>query len=271
MNAEMNSQQDGSAGCCHIFYEQDWVRQLALESFHPGGADLTRKMVQFMALRPGARIADLGCGVGTSAMMLAAEDGLSVRAIDFSQLNIDYAQSKLNEHDGGALDIVFQQASADQLPWDAGSLDGAIAECTLSLFQDKSAALQDIKRCLKAEAQLAITDMVIGPNLPAELRQQLAPWTCIADTLSVDGYKNLFTENGFSLLADMDESQGLYDLMAQIKRQVLLLGAGQAFGIAEASGFQLDIQTVRFWLDQIKAQVDLGNIAYHRFHLKPVE
>jgi len=41
-------------GCCSGFYEQDWVRYLAEDIFHPGGADLIRKTVSALNL-PGRR------------------------------------------------------------------------------------------------------------------------------------------------------------------------------------------------------------------------
>ena len=72
--------------CCSAFYEQDWVRHLAGDIFHPGGPELTQKTIATMELHPGASIADLGCGTGTSALMLAADPGLNISAIDLSHL-----------------------------------------------------------------------------------------------------------------------------------------------------------------------------------------
>jgi hypothetical protein len=41
MNSVIDSDQPVS--CCSAFYEQDWVRHLAGDIFHPGGPDLTKK------------------------------------------------------------------------------------------------------------------------------------------------------------------------------------------------------------------------------------
>ena len=70
--------------CCSAFYEQDWVRQLAADSFHPGGEELTRRAIAAMNLPHGAALADLGCGTGTSALMLAREGNLRISAVDLS-------------------------------------------------------------------------------------------------------------------------------------------------------------------------------------------
>jgi len=36
--------------CCSAFYEQDWVRELTNDNFHPGGEELTRRTVAVMGL-----------------------------------------------------------------------------------------------------------------------------------------------------------------------------------------------------------------------------
>ena len=51
---------EAGASCCTTFYEQDWVRVLANDIFHPGGAALTRRTAAAMSLPPGHRLLDLG-------------------------------------------------------------------------------------------------------------------------------------------------------------------------------------------------------------------
>ena len=76
-----------SLSCCSAFYEQDWVRHLAEDIFHPGGEELTNRTVAAMNLPAGAAIADLGCGTGTTAMMLARYNDFRVSAVDISTAN----------------------------------------------------------------------------------------------------------------------------------------------------------------------------------------
>ena len=83
-----------AVSCCSAFYEQDWVRHLAGDIFHPGGPELTHRTIAAMGLPAGAHIADLGCGTGTSALMLAENPGLNVSAIDISADNIKRAQDR---------------------------------------------------------------------------------------------------------------------------------------------------------------------------------
>ncbi|NNK33351.1 MAG: methyltransferase domain-containing protein, partial [Xanthomonadales bacterium] len=80
--------------CCSTFYEQDWVRELAGDSFHPGGEALSRRTVEAMALPAGASMADLGCGTGTTALLLAGSYGLHVTGLDLSEANLERARTR---------------------------------------------------------------------------------------------------------------------------------------------------------------------------------
>ncbi len=210
--------------CCSGFYEQDWVRYLAEDIFHPGGEALSRKTVEAMKLPAGARIVELGCGTGTTAQLLAKAYGLQVNAIDRSASNVERAETRF-----GAIQPVaqFTCADAQSLPFEEGVFDAALAECTFSLFPDQSAALAEIHRTLKPGGQFAVTDMATGRSLPEDVTSVLAPWTCLADAVDQESYAALFRTHGFQVLEISDESWGLRELMLQIKRKLVLLGTGR--------------------------------------------
>lgn len=252
--------------CCSAFYEQDWVRHLAGDIFHPGGPDLTQKTIAAMNLRPGASIADLGCGTGTSALMLAGKPGLDVSAIDLSADNIRRAQDRLSTEAGLAGAVQFQQADVHELPFDDEQFDGVLAECTFSLFQRQQAVLAEIKRVLKPSGQLGITDMAIGGPLPADIASIVAPWTCLIDAVDQKAYVDMFTGAGFEVEAFSDESSALLDLINQLKRKLLLLGVGTVLTGVNVPKF--DIAEIKYWLDRVAAEVEKGTIRYLRFNLK---
>ena len=85
---------EAGASCCTTFYEQDWVRVLANDIFHPGGAALTRRTARAMSLAPGHRLLDLGSGTGSSAGLLAEEFGLRVTGVDRSPDNVARASAR---------------------------------------------------------------------------------------------------------------------------------------------------------------------------------
>ena len=252
-----------SPACCSAFYEQDWVRQLAEDSFHPGGTGLTDRTIAAMTMSQGAALLDLGCGTGTTALRLASQHDLQVSAVDISTANIERASKRM---DACGVAIDFRQADAHHLPFDDEELDGVLAECAFSLFNEKSLALAEIQRVLKPGGKLAITDMAIGGALPDDISSVLAPWTCLADALNPQAYVRMFLEAGFKVEVSADESTGLTSLLRRLKRRLLLVGTGAMLVNQGIPG--LELSRVRFWLDRFQAEVDNGTILYYRFNLQ---
>jgi arsenite methyltransferase len=252
----------GPSSCCSDFYEQDWVRYLAEDIFHPGGQELTKKTIAAMNLPAGAAIADLGCGTGTTAMMLARDYDLRVRGVDISAANIERAVERLNpEH----ATVRFCRADAHELPFKDSELDGLIAECTFSLFSDQQTVLAEIRRVLKPGGKLAVTDMATRGTLPEDIVAILAPWTCLADAVDQETYMEMFATAGFEIQAMADESAGLVSLVRTLKRK-LLLGAGAA--LANDVLPTTDLATLKFWLDRFETEVEQGAIRYLRFNMQ---
>ena len=61
----------------------------------PGGRRLASELIASMALAPDARVLDVGCGLGGSAFVMAADFDLRVDGIDLSRNMIALAQRKL--------------------------------------------------------------------------------------------------------------------------------------------------------------------------------
>jgi len=250
------------SSCCSAFYELDWARQLAEDIFHPGGKELTRKTVAAMNLPAGAPVAELGCGTGTSAMLLAEELGFRVSAIDISAANIERAKKRAASFGGR---IRFLKADAQSLPFESREFDAVLAECTFSLFPDQPQALREIRRVLKPGGQLAITDMATGGPLPADIAAVLAPWTCLADAVDQEAYVERFEKGGFSIVEISDESAGLDQMVRVLKCKLMLLGMGGV--IANRTVPEFDPAVVRHWLDRFKEEADKRVIRYLRFQL----
>ena len=249
--------------CCSTFYEQDWVRNLAEDIFHPGGEDLTRRTIAAMDLPAHATMADLGCGTGTTVLMLARDFNLQVSGVDLSAANIERA---IERTDTSSIAVRFIQADAQMLPFEENEFDGILAECSFSLFADQAAVLAEIKRVLKPGGKLAITDMAIGGPLPADIAEVISPWTCLVDAMDQQIYAQGFAAAGFEIQVIADESAGLTNLIQLLKRKLLLLGAGGV--LAGGSMPTFDLATIKYWLDRFQAEVEKGSIRYLRFNLR---
>ena len=259
--SKMSAEQQSSS-CCSAFYEQDWVRQLAEDVFHPGGEDLSKRAIAAMNLPAHAKIADLGCGTGTTAMLLARDYDFHVSAIDISANNIDRAVERA-ELEG--LSVRFSRADAHELPFQDDELDAVLAECTFSLFSHQTTVLAEIKRVLKPGGCLAITDMATGGVLADDIVEILAPWTCLATAVDQESYTKMFVAAGFKIQSFADESAGLLSLVKTLKRKLLLLGTGALLANQDLQGF--DLATIKFWLDRFETEVKQGAIRYLHFNL----
>ena len=260
--AALYAAEPAAASCCSAFYEQDWVRLLAEDSFHPGGADLSARTVGAMALPPAARLLDLGCGTGSTALRLAREGDSTIDGVDLSAANIARAQAAADSSRA----VRFVSADAHALPYTDGSFDGVLAECVFSLLADKAGALNELLRVLGPGGALGLTDMAVGGPLPEDIARVIAPWTCLADAMDEDAYAATFRAAGFALDAVADESAGLTALIRRLKLRLIALGTGGL--LAGCVALPVDVATVRHWLERFAAEVAGGTIRYLRFQLR---
>jgi ubiquinone/menaquinone biosynthesis C-methylase UbiE len=102
-------------------------------------------------------------------------------------------------------------ASADQLPLADASLDGILAECSLSLTDYAEAALAECQRTLRCGGRLAITDMFAreagtGSELPA----------CLGNLHTRDEILARLVSAGFQVERWEDHSAVLKTFMARL-------------------------------------------------------
>ena len=259
-SAARNETKESSAACCAEFYEQDWVQDLLGESFHPGGPDLSARLVHGLNLSKGARVLDVACGIGTTTLMMARQFGIDPVGIDFSETNIEKAKRASGQ--SAPAQVEFLQQSADALLFPDESFDAIVCECAFSTFSDQSRVADEFARVLKPGGAVGVTDMVVEGELPQDVAQRLAPWTCMTNARTVTGYSQLFLDAGLPVAHYVDESQTLLDLVATLKRKLLMAGVSKAMGAL--SGLNLELPAVRGLLDRAKQLVEAGTVQYCR-------
>jgi ubiquinone/menaquinone biosynthesis C-methylase UbiE len=172
--------------CCAAAYGSTLARLLLGDSFHPGGRALTTKLIGSLRVGRDDVVVDVACGIGTSAVQLARQTGCRVIGVDLSPTNVreasDAADSK-GIHDR----VRFVVGDAEALPLGSASADGALCECALCTFPDKTTAVRELARVLRPGARLALSDVTADASrLPDELRTLQAWVACVADARPAD-------------------------------------------------------------------------------------
>lgn len=110
---------------------------------HPGGRQMTKRLLQLGHLPAQARILELGCGNGQTVLYL--------QSLGYAVIGIDKEASCDNPHvqAGDMLNLTFPEHA----------FDAVVAECSLSASGDAPKALQNIYRVLKPGGQLFASDV----------------------------------------------------------------------------------------------------------------
>lgn len=246
------------AACCAAFYEQDWVQTVLGGSFHPGGVDLSARVVRGLHLPAKSRVLDVACGIGATARLMARDFGLDVIDLDASTSNVAKA-AMLSVGETAQ----FVTGDARALPFPDETFDAVVCECAVSTFADQPRVVAEFGRVLKPGGVVGITDMVIEGELPADLTGMIAPWTCLAAARSVLGYQSLFLSAGLRVVEYADESPSLRRLVADLKRKLLVAGLGRSLSAAPGLN-DLDIGGLRELLNRAGRLARDGAVQYAR-------
>ncbi|HMS39770.1 MAG TPA: arsenite methyltransferase [Pyrinomonadaceae bacterium] len=174
-------------------------------------------------LKEGEVVVDLGSGGGLDVFLAAQKVGSAGKAIgiDMTPEMIELARrNAARGNDGKGYDNVeFHLATIDKLPLADNSVDCVISNCVINLATDKPAVFREIARVLKPGGRLAVSDIALKQELPAELGSDLMAYVgCIAGAIAVEDYKNGLSEAGFSGVEVIDTKSDL-NAYAKVENQ----------------------------------------------------
>jgi ubiquinone/menaquinone biosynthesis C-methylase UbiE len=248
------------AACCSDFYASEAVRLLLGDSFHPGGEELTREVLELARVGPGADLLDVGGGLGTSAELAAREYGCRVTVVDRAAANLDRARVRF-ERAGLGDAVSIRRADVHALPFPDGSFDVVLSECVFSTFTDKPAAAAEMLRVLRRGGRLALSDVTLETAaLPPELETLLARVACLADALSQRGLADLLERAGFSVTESRDSSWALTEMAERIRRRLVGLEVAGRLGAIATGGW--DIDEGRRLAGRALELIDAGDVGY---------
>lgn len=117
-----------------------------------------------LALRPGERVLDLGCGAGLDSLIAAAAVGDTgvVVGVDLAEEMVERARRVAA--DAGVANARFERAEAEALPFGEGEFDAVLVNGLLNLCPDKSAVLGELQRVLRRGGRAIVAEITVPPE-----------------------------------------------------------------------------------------------------------
>lgn len=242
--------------CCAAAYGTDLVTLLLGESYHPGGAALSRHLSDQVGLRPGMRVLDVASGIGTTALLLAGEFGLNVVGVDLGEAQVSRARARA-ETAGVADRVEFRIGDAELLPVADASFDAVVCECALCTFPDKPAAAAEIARALRPGGVVGLTDVWLEPDrLEAELSGLVGRVACLADARPIAEVQTIIERAGLTVTSVERHDEALVETIERITDRLRFVRMLEVPGLEEID-IGRGIELARRALDVV-AQGDAG-------------
>lgn len=126
-------------------------------TLHQAMDNLTDVMIERLGVTAGARVLDVGCGLGAPAMRLARRTGAEVVGISTSAAMVAEATARAR---AAGLDgqVRFRVADAGDLPFEDASFDAAWAIESLVHMTDRPRVFREVGRVLRSGGRLTLTD-----------------------------------------------------------------------------------------------------------------
>jgi len=149
-------------------------------------------------LQPGEVVLDLGSGGGIDVLLSAKRVGPSGKAYGLDMTDEMLALARENQKKAGAENVEFLKGTIENIPLPENTVDVIISNCVINLSGDKDRVLSEAFRVLKPHGRLAISDVVVRGEVPAEVRRSMELWVgCIAGALEEKEYRTKLTQAGF--------------------------------------------------------------------------
>ena len=149
-------------------------------------------------LQPGETVLDLGSGGGIDVLLSAKRVGPTGKAYGLDMTDEMLALARENQRKAGIENVEFLKGDIESIPLPDESVDVVVSNCVINLSANKDLVLSEAFRVLKAGGRLAVSDIVIRGEVPAEIRKNVEAWLgCVAGALEEYEYEAKLIAAGF--------------------------------------------------------------------------
>jgi len=152
-------------------------------------------------LNPGESVLDLGSGGGIDVLLSARRVGPSGKAYGLDMTDEMLALARENQRKSGVQNVEFLKGEIEHIPLPDNSVDVIISNCVINLSADKDKVFREAFRVLKPGGRLAVSDVVVRGDVPAQVRRSMELWVgCIAGALQSSDYTAKLSGAGFDAI-----------------------------------------------------------------------
>ena len=181
-------------------YENSLFSKMS-EGVRPGGLMLTQRLVDYCNFAHGGIVVDIGCGTGTTVEYLRNVRRLNPVGVDLSAMLLQRGKER-------TADLQLIQSPGEGMPFSNHSIEGVLAECSLSVMPDVNRVLGEINRILIPGGKLAITDLYV--------RDTSCNFTTCksAGIMTYSQITQVLLDNGLQIMIFEDQSRFLREFVA---------------------------------------------------------
>jgi arsenite methyltransferase len=153
-------------------------------------------------LQPGDVVLDLGSGGGIDVLLSAkrVSPGGKAYGLDMTDEMLELARE--NQNKAGIQNVDFLKGEIENIPLPDDSVDVVISNCVINLSADKDRVLAEAFRVLRRGGRLAVSDVVVKGEVPAEVRRNIELWVgCVAGALEESEYERKLQAAGFEMVS----------------------------------------------------------------------
>lgn len=188
-----------------------------VDEFHIRGREATLELAEQMGLAAGARVLDIGSGLGGPARTVAQTYDCHVTGVDLTQAYCE-AATAISAWFGLDDNTDFIAADATDLPLDDDAFDAAMTIHAAMNIPDKPAMFREARRVLKPGRMFAVYDVLQGEGGDVIFPVPWARDPSISALATPDDMLKLLGDAGFAVETSADstsKSQAWFEAMAE--------------------------------------------------------
>lgn len=175
---------------------------------HPGGLRSTEELLRLADIRPEHHVLEVGCGVGTTAVLIAKRFGARVTAVDIDEMMLAKARETVAEH---KLEdqITIERQDIQSLKLHDNTFDRVIVEA-VTMFVDHDRAASEVVRVCKPGGIVVDHEFIWTKSPSSEIRHGFQVEVCPMGFETLQLWEELYRKAG---LDDIKIVEGKFDMM----------------------------------------------------------